>query len=82
MLSPLKDKEVVWSNSFDMETIKYHLKSRAGLLIPERTLWEQEFARLKEEAGGIGSSAEVIGMVDANPAIQDNSLLDSFNSGC
>ena len=68
-----KDKKVVLVEQFRHGNHKISLEIPGGIIDPGEDPLGAGIRELKEEAGGIGSSAEVIGMVDANPAIQDNS---------
>ena len=68
-----KDQKVILVEQFRHGNHEISLEIPGGIIDPGEEVLAAGIRELKEEAGGVGSYAEVIGVVDANPAIQDNS---------
>jgi len=68
-----KEQKVVLVEQFRHGNHKISLEIPGGIVDPGEEPLQAGIRELREEAGGVGAHAEVIGVVDANPAIQNNS---------
>lgn len=68
-----KDQKVVMVEQYRHGNHEISLEIPGGIIDPGEDPLVAGVRELREEAGGVGSDAEIIGVVDANPAMQDNS---------